>query len=126
MAALRRLLAESPPRDGVITPSVSHGISFAKELSAAFHAMRASLRGIRSITAAAAALNVSRSALSNLVNARSGLTVEMAVRLYRAFGVEMNALVAMQATYDVARTQRMLGNRMKVRLQRVPAELRVD
>ena len=44
----------------------------------------------------------------------------------RFFGVEMNALVAMQATYDVARTQRMLGNRMKVRLQRVPAELRVD
>jgi addiction module HigA family antidote len=72
-----------------------------------------------SVASAAAALNVSRSALSRLLNAKSGLTAEMAVRIYKAFGVGMNALVAMQASYDVAKTGRLMRGKIKVQRQRM-------
>jgi plasmid maintenance system antidote protein VapI len=48
------------------------------------------------------------------------------VRIHKAFGVRMNALVAMQASYDVAKTRRLTRGKIKVRRQRVPAELHVD
>ena len=66
------------------------------------------------------------SALSRRLNAKSSLTVKMAVRIHKAFGVRMNALVAMQASYDVAKTRRLTRGKIKVRRQRVPAELHVD
>lgn len=67
-----------------------------------------------SVTVAALALNVSRSALSNLLNAKSRLTAQMAVRIHKAFGLEVNTLVAMQANYDVSMTQKF-GKRIVVR-----------
>lgn len=59
-----------------------------------------------SVTAAAKVLGVSRPALSNLLNARADLSGEMALRFEKAFGVDMETLMRMQNSYDVAETRR--------------------
>lgn len=53
-----------------------------------------------SISAAAAALGVRRASLSDLVNAKSRLSPEMALRLEKAFGIDMETLLRMQAWHD--------------------------
>jgi addiction module HigA family antidote len=55
-----------------------------------------------SVTDAAAALDVTRQALSNLVNEKAALTADMALRLEKAFGVSMELLMRMQLAYDLA------------------------
>src|SRR5471030_1641163 len=50
-----------------------------------------------SVTAAAAALQVSRPALSSLLNSKSDLPGDMALRIEKAFGVKMDTLMRMQA-----------------------------
>src|ERR1700694_3984038 len=55
-----------------------------------------------SVTAAAAALHVSRPALSNLLNGSADLSGDMALRIEKAFGVKMDTLLRMQASYDIA------------------------
>ena len=57
------------------------------------------------VTAAAAALQVSRPALSSLVNGSAGLSGEMALRIEMAFGVKMDTLMRMQLAYDIAQTR---------------------
>ena len=52
------------------------------------------------------ALGVSRPALSALLNGRAGLSGTMALRVERAFGVRMDTLMRMQASYDIARARR--------------------
>jgi addiction module HigA family antidote len=59
-----------------------------------------------SVTAAAAALGVSRPALSSLLNGKAGLSGEMALRIEKAFGVKMDTLMRMQSAYEIARTRR--------------------
>jgi addiction module HigA family antidote len=59
-----------------------------------------------SVTAAAAALGVSRPALSSLLNGRSNLSGEMALRIEKAFGVKMDTLMRMQASFDIAQTRK--------------------
>src|SRR5580658_8985752 len=59
-----------------------------------------------SVTAAAAALQVSRPALSSLLNSKAGLSGDMALRIEKAFGVKMDTLMRMQATYDIAQTRK--------------------
>ena len=59
-----------------------------------------------SVTAAAEALRVSRPALSSLLNGKADLSGEMALRLEKAFGVKMDTLMRMQASYDIAATRR--------------------
>ena len=59
-----------------------------------------------SVTAAAAALRVSRPALSSLLNGRAGLSGDMALRIEKAFGVKMDTLMRMQASYDIAQTRK--------------------
>lgn len=59
-----------------------------------------------SVTAAAAALRVSRPALSSLLNGNAGLSGDMALRLEKAFGVRMDTLMRMQSSYDIAQTRR--------------------
>ena len=54
------------------------------------------------VTAAAIALRVSRPALSSLLNARAGLSGDMALRIEKAFGVKMETLMRMQSSYDIA------------------------
>jgi addiction module HigA family antidote len=48
-----------------------------------------------SVRAAAAALNVSRPALSSLLNGEADLSGEMALRIEKAFGVKMDTLMRM-------------------------------
>jgi addiction module HigA family antidote len=59
-----------------------------------------------SVTAAAAALGVSRPALSSLLNGKAGLSGDMALRIEKAFGVRMDTLMRMQSSYDIAQTRK--------------------
>jgi antitoxin HigA-1 len=59
-----------------------------------------------SISRAAAVLGVGRSALTSLVNGRTPLTFEVALRVEKAFGPRMDHLMRMQYAYDFARTRR--------------------
>ena len=59
-----------------------------------------------SVTAAASALHVSRPALSSLLNGKADLSGHMALRIEKAFGVKMDTLMRMQASYDIAQTRK--------------------
>jgi len=59
-----------------------------------------------SVTAAAAALQVSRPALSSLLNGNADLSGDMALRIEKAFGVKMDTLMRMQSAYDIAKTRK--------------------
>jgi antitoxin HigA-1 len=59
-----------------------------------------------SVTAAAAALHVSRPALSSLLNGKADLSGDMALRIEKAFGVKMDTLMKMQSAYDIAQTRK--------------------
>src|SRR5437879_9200864 len=61
---------------------------------------------VLSVTAAAAALQVSRPALSSLLNGKADLSGNMALRIEKAFGVKMDTLMRMQASYDIAQTRK--------------------
>jgi antitoxin HigA-1 len=58
-----------------------------------------------SVTDAAVALDVTRQALSNLLNEKAALTADMALRLEKAFGVSMELLMRMQLAYDMAQAR---------------------
>jgi addiction module HigA family antidote len=60
-----------------------------------------------SVTSAAAALQVSRPALSSLLNGNSDLSGTMALRIEKAFGVKMDTLMRMQGSYDIAKTRKL-------------------
>src|SRR5438876_5723444 len=70
-----------------------------------------------SVTAAAAALKVSRPALSSLLNGKADLSGDMALRIEKAFGVKMDTLMRMQSSYDIARTRLREG---QIRVRRIP------
>jgi addiction module HigA family antidote len=55
-----------------------------------------------SVTKGAEVLGVTRQALNNLVNGRSGISPEMAIRLDRAFGGTAEGWLALQATYGLS------------------------
>src|ERR1035437_9086124 len=59
-----------------------------------------------SVTAAAAALQVSRPALSSLLNGKANISGGMSLRLENAFGVRMDTLMRMQSSYDIAETRK--------------------
>src|SRR5258705_13990595 len=59
-----------------------------------------------SVTAAAAALKVSRPALSSMLNGRADLSGDMALRIEKAFGVKMDTLMRMQSADDIAQTRK--------------------
>jgi antitoxin HigA-1 len=56
------------------------------------------------MTAAAAALRVSRPALSSLQNGKAALSGDMALRIEKAFGVKMDTLMRMQSAHEIAQT----------------------
>jgi antitoxin HigA-1 len=58
-----------------------------------------------SITDAAAALGISPNSLSELVNARRGISPEMAVRLSKAFGGSAESWLTQQVHYDLAQIE---------------------
>jgi len=74
-----------------------------------------------SVTAAAVALQVSRPALSSLLNGKADLSGDMALRIEKAFGVKMDTLMRMQSAYDIAQTRKR-EKKIRVRRFHVPAE----
>ena len=69
------------------------------------------------ITDAAAALGVTRTTLSELVNGRRGISPEMAVRLSKVFGASAESWLTHQALYDLSQVH---ADRIKLsRLQLV-------
>lgn len=79
------------------------------------------------VTAAAEVLRVTRAALSALLNERTNLSPEMALRVEKAFGVSMETLLRMQTSFDIAQTRRREGEikvapfHGKLRDQGIPA-----
>jgi antitoxin HigA-1 len=57
------------------------------------------------VTEAARILRIARPTLSSLPNARADLSGEMALRFEKAFGVDMDTLMRMQNSYDIAQTR---------------------
>jgi len=58
-----------------------------------------------SVSKASDILKVRRATLSDLLHGKSALTPEMALRIEKAFGPDMDHLLRMQLAYDVARTR---------------------
>ena len=54
-----------------------------------------------SVTTAARGLGVTRQALSGLVNGRAGVSVDMAIRLSKAFGSSPETWLGLQTAYDL-------------------------
>jgi len=67
------------------------------------------------VTEAAKVLRVSRPTLSSLLNENAGLSGEMALRFEKAFGVDMETLMRMQNSYDIAQTRKRAN---KIRVER--------
>jgi addiction module HigA family antidote len=67
-----------------------------------------------SVTMAAEILGVRRTTLSDVTNGKAAVSAEMALRLEKAFGVNMDLLLNMQAGYDAAQA-RMRSGRIKVK-----------
>ena len=59
-----------------------------------------------SVTDAAQALGVTRPALSKFLNQRADLSSDMALRIEKAFGVSMDALMRMQNAFDIAEARK--------------------
>lgn len=59
-----------------------------------------------SVSRAAQILKVRRATLSDLLNGKAALTPQMALRLEKAFGPDMNHLLRMQLANDVAEARR--------------------
>lgn len=66
------------------------------------------------VTAAAGKLGVSRKQMSDIVNCRSGISPEMAIRLDKAFGGGADTWYRLQAAYDLAQAKKK-SSRIKVK-----------
>ena len=73
-----------------------------------------------SVTEGAKVLGVSRQALNNLVNGKSGISPEMAVRLSKAFGGSPAVWLKMQLDYDLRQIARTAS---KINVRRVASQL---
>ena len=58
------------------------------------------------VSKAADILKVRRATLSDLLHGKAALTPEMALRIEKAFGPDMDHLLRMQLAYDVAKTRK--------------------
>jgi addiction module HigA family antidote len=67
-----------------------------------------------SVTAAAKALGVTRKALSELVNGKSGVSAEMAIRLSQAFRTTAESWLDQQMQYDLWKA------RLKMKKVKIP------
>lgn len=77
-----------------------------------------------SITEGAKILGVTRQTLTKVVNGKSGIGAEMAIRLAKAFGSTADIWVRMQASYDLAQARKH-EDKIKVSCQHVPHELQM-
>jgi len=71
-----------------------------------------------SVTEGAKVLGVTRQALNNVVNGKSGISPEMAIRLAKAFGSTPETWLRMQLACDLA-AARKDESKIKVRRQHV-------
>jgi len=69
-----------------------------------------------SVTEAASKLGVTRQAMSYLLNGRSGISAEMALRFEKAFGIHADTLLRMQAAHDMAAVR---AHEKRIKVQRV-------
>ena len=69
-----------------------------------------------SVTKAAEGLGVSRQALSELVNEKTPVSVEMAIRLSKAFGSSPETWLGMQTAYDLWEARERVGQLQVTRL----------
>ncbi len=72
-----------------------------------------------SVSKAAKVLGVRRATLSDLLNGKAALSAEMALRVEKAFGVDMETLLRMQAWYDTHAMRRRAGE-IKVKRYSAP------
>lgn len=70
------------------------------------------------VTDAAVALGVSRKTLSAILNGRSGISPEMAVRLSLAFNTTAESWLSQQIQYDLWHAEK---NRKKLRVRKLSA-----
>jgi addiction module HigA family antidote len=63
-----------------------------------------------SVSKAAEVLKVRRATLSDLLHGKAALTPEMALRIEKAFGPDMDHLLRMQLACDVARARRQASD----------------
>jgi addiction module HigA family antidote len=68
------------------------------------------------VTDAARALGVTRSALSRVINRKAGVSAEMALRLEKALGSTAGFWLRLQLNYDLAQIQ---GRRGKINARRL-------
>ena len=73
------------------------------------------------ITDGAKVLGVTRQTLTKVVNGKSGISPEMAIRLSKAFGSTPETWLRMQMAYDLASVRRDESS-IKVVPQRMPRE----
>jgi addiction module HigA family antidote len=58
-----------------------------------------------SVTDAARHLGVTRQAMSALLNARAGLSADMAIRFEKAFGVKADTMLRMQTAHELTQAR---------------------
>lgn len=73
-----------------------------------------------SVTDAARALGVTRQALNNLLNEKSSLSAEMALRIEKVFGPRMDHLLRMQLEFDMAQARKREAGMKVRRVRRAP------
>ena len=73
-----------------------------------------------SITEAADILGVTRQTLNNLVNGKSGISPEMAIRLDKAFGGGAETWLRLQMAYDLAQARQHEG---EIKVKRVMRQM---
>ena len=76
-----------------------------------------------SVTAAAIQIGVTRQALNNLLNGKSGISAEMALRLEQSFGGSAESWMKIQLNYDLAQARKLFSprtpkNTAKVRMEK--------
>lgn len=75
------------------------------------------LDGIKiNVTEGALALGVTRTTLSRIINAKSSITPEMAVRLSKAFGSSVGFWLRLQFNFDLAQVEKRAS---KINVRRV-------
>jgi addiction module HigA family antidote len=77
-----------------------------------------------SVTAGAKVLGVTRQTLHTLINGKSGISPEMAIRLTKAFGSTEETRLGMLMAYDLAAIRKD-ESKIRVSRQRLPQDLQI-
>jgi antitoxin HigA-1 len=77
------------------------------------------------VTEGAKILGVTRQALNNVINGKSGISPEMAIRLSKAFGSSAETWLRIQLAYDLAQARKD-ESKIKVQRQHWSQEMHVE